>query len=94
MKKGCGSDGVADIHEAGSFYWIREVLRCLQRATRSSEWRQTMFGLYGEMSEICASLACDGVEVVKGRRNDRYLERWRERGTRKLDRIEGCRHGK
>jgi hypothetical protein len=39
--------------------------------------RQTMFGLYGEMSEVCASLACDSVEVVKGRRNGLFLERWR-----------------
>ena len=69
------SGGVVDIH-AYSCEW-RFLLNLGGAATFAKgdevvgRERQTILGVFGEMSEVCANLACGGVDVMKGRRNGR-----------------------
>lgn len=79
MKKGSGSGGVEDIHVAQCLVDLGGVAALATGDEVVRVERQTMLGLFGEMSEVCASLACDDVDVVKGRRNGQYWECWRER---------------
>ena len=50
------SGGVVDIHTNGSFYWIREVLRRLQKATRSPEGRDRRYLAFSERCQRYARI--------------------------------------